>query len=46
MTVDPWGYLLDQAREGVGHTTTCVELEYVAAVRQRFSVTDDRVLWR
>jgi nitrilase len=44
MIVDPWGHILAQAREGTGHATATVELEYADQVRQRIPVTQHRVL--
>ncbi len=44
MIIDPWGHLLAQAREGAGHTTATVELDYLAQVRQRIPVAQHRVL--
>lgn len=44
MIVDPWGHLLAQAREGTGHATATVELDYLNQVRQRIPVVQHRVL--
>lgn len=44
MIVDPWGHILAQAREGTGHASATVELEYLEQVRQRIPVADHRVL--
>jgi predicted amidohydrolase len=44
MIVDPWGHILAQAREGIGHATATVELEYADQVRQRIPVAQHRVL--
>jgi predicted amidohydrolase len=44
MIVDPWGHILAQAREGTGHATATVELEYADQVRQRIPVAQHRVL--
>lgn len=44
MIIDPWGHILAQAREGTGHATATVELEYADQVRQRIPVAQHRVL--
>ncbi|MDA0786641.1 MAG: carbon-nitrogen hydrolase family protein [Proteobacteria bacterium] len=44
MVVDPWGHILAQARDGTGHATATVELDYLELVRQRIPVADHRVL--
>ena len=44
MIVDPWGHILAQAREGTGHATAAVELEYLDTVRRRIPVAQHRVL--
>ncbi len=44
MIVDPWGHILAQAREGTGHATATVELDYLDTVRQRIPVAQHRVL--
>lgn len=44
MIVDPWGHILAQAREGRGHATGAIELDYLDTVRQRIPVAQHRVL--
>ncbi|MBS27640.1 MAG: carbon-nitrogen hydrolase [Alphaproteobacteria bacterium] len=44
MIVDPWGHILAQAREGAGHATAHVEIDYLDQVRTRIPVARHRVL--
>lgn len=44
MIVDPWGHILAQAREGRGHATGAIELDYLDTVRKRIPVAQHRVL--
>lgn len=44
MIVDPWGHILAQTQDTVGHATATLDLAYQADVRDRIPVANHRVL--
>ncbi|MBT5570229.1 MAG: carbon-nitrogen hydrolase family protein [Alphaproteobacteria bacterium] len=44
MIVNPWGHMIAQAGEGVGHTSAALDLDYLSTVRARIPVAQHRVL--
>jgi predicted amidohydrolase len=44
MIVNPWGHLIAQAGEGIGHASAALDLDYLSTVRARIPVARHRVL--
>jgi len=42
--VNPWGHLIAQAGEGIGHASAALDLDYLSTVRARIPVARHRVL--
>jgi nitrilase len=42
MVVEPWGVIVSQCREGVGHITADLDVDYLRSVRRRMPVLEHR----
>jgi len=43
MIVDPWGHMVAQASDYPSFASATIDVDYIAAVRQRIPVRDHRV---